>query len=761
MTGGNHVKSPSTRALGAFRVSAVLAIAGFLLALALAFRGRVEIPAARRDGGVRVSGGTEEMARRLDAAVSGLDPLRSLLSDRPEVRIEAFRSKWTAATRRPDRIRTGHRLGFVQLANGRIDAAIDTYRGLLDPIAGRIRPRLEAMLRTFLASAYLRRAEDGNCLEPGNPRACLLPIRGHGVHQEGEAGRLALEELAKVLELTPEDLGARWLLNLAAMNLGSHPEGVSEEVRWDLDLFGRQAELTEFPNTAGSAGVDVLGLSGGVVLDDLNGDGSLDLLVSSWGLRDPLRVFANDGSGSFVEITERAGLDGITGGLNLVHGDYDNDGDVDVFVLRGAWQDRFGEMPNSLLRNRGDGSFDDVTIEAGVFSARPTQTAAWGDYDGDGDLDLFVGNESRGNRDYPCELFRNNGDGTFTEVGEAVGVAVVGFVKAAVWGDYDNDGRPDLFLSRFGQGNLLLRNAGPGSEDSPGNESWRFVDRSIAAGVADPEESFPAWFWDYDQDGWLDLLVLPFPGFDARVLDQVIAGYLGRETVAAVPRLFRNLGDGTFEDSTTAAGLSGESMLAMGSNFGDLDNDGWFDFYVGTGTPDLATLVPNRMYRGGADGIFENVTLHGGFGHLQKGHGVAFGDIDEDGDQDVYAVLGGAYPVDVARNALFLNPGNEGRWLTLRLVGRSANRSAIGSRVRVVTSGPGGSKTHHHLVGSGGSFGASSLRLEVGLGAADAIELVEIDWPGGETERVEGLELDSSWVVREGRGATRLVRKGA
>jgi hypothetical protein len=482
-----------------------------------------------------------------------------------------------------------------------------------------------------------------------------------------------------------------------------------------------------------------------VVLDDFDGDGRLDVIASSWGLEDQLRFFASDGDGGWVERTAEAGLLGETGGLNLVQADYDNDGDLDLVVLRGAWLGAQGHHPNSLLRNDG-GRFSNVTTQAGMLSRHPTQTAAWADYDGDGRLDLFVGNESRPGEEHACELYRNLGDGRFREVAGEVGLAHVGFVKAAVWGDYDDDGRPDLYLSQLGQPNRLLRNEGP----DPSGDGWRFADVTEAAGVAEPLQSFPAWFWDFDNDGRLDILAAPFSGFGSSSLAEVVAHRLGREAELPRLRLYRNLGDGSFRDVAPELGLD-EPLLAMGANYGDLDNDGFPDAYFGTGEPDLATLVPNRAFRNVAGDRFEEVTFSAGLGHLQKGHGIAFGDVDGDGDQDVYAVMGGAYSGDVYPNALFVNPGNDNRWVTLLLEGTTSNRSAIGARVAVVVREGGHERSVRALVGSGGSFGASSLRQELGLGQAEAILRVEVVWPGAtEPELYTGVPLDRAVRIRQG-----------
>jgi hypothetical protein len=191
----------------------------------------------------------------------------------------------------------------------------------------------------------------------------------------------------------------------------------------------------------------------------------------------------------------------------------------------------------------------------------------------------------------------------------------------------------------------------------------------------------------------------------------------------------------------------------MGANFGDLDNDGWLDFYLGTGDPRLTSLVPNRMFRNDEGRRFQDVSTAGGFGHLQKGHGVAFGDIDNDGNQDVFEVMGGVYPNDKFWSALYKNPGHGNHWIKLRLVGTKANRFAVGARIRVDITEDGRQRSIYRDVNSGGSFGASSLRPHVGLGKAAAIDQLEIRWPGsGVTQRFKGpIEADNVYEITEGK----------
>ncbi len=613
----------------------------------------------------------------------------------------------------------------------------------VDRQGGQVPLEFKRDMRDLLALSALWGAIEDACL--ADTEACLFPLDGSRYSPELAPRLRAAAQLYEArLDEAPEDIGSQWLLNLAYMALGEFPHGVPARWRFDPAAFAAEADIGRFRDRAFELGIDVAGHAGGVAMEDFDRDGDLDLMVSSRFLRDSLRYFENL-DGAFVDRTDEAGLTGLLGGLNLIQADYDNDGDDDVFVLRGAWTS--DGQPNSLLRNEGGGRFSDVTEAAGVLSVHPTQTAAWGDFDNDGWLDLAIGNEAelraRPPRLHATELFRNNGDGTFTDVAAQAGVAVQGFVKAVAWGDFDNDGRLDLYMSRFEEPNTLFHNRGPGPDGV-----WRFADVTEPAGVAEPLASLPAWFFDYDNDGWLDIFVSSF-----RVRNsEVFRGLLGIADGAETPRIYRNRGDGTFEDVTRAVAMD-RVVYTMGSNYGDLDNDGWLDFYLGTGDPDLRTIVPNLMFRSDRGRRYQDISASGGFGHVAKGHAVAFGDIDHDGDQDLYVVLGGAIQADVGRNVLWENPGHGGRWVTLRLEGVEANRSAIGARIRVSVDTPGGPRDIHALAGTGGSFGGSSLQQEIGLGDARAIREVEIRWPGsGRVERLVGLVPDRVYFVREGSG---------
>jgi len=604
-------------------------------------------------------------------------------------------------------------------------------------------PPVRRELLLWKAMCYLRIGEQENCLTNHTVESCLVPISKNGVHKLPRGSQGAIDVLSELVAENDNDLDAKWLLNIAYMTLGEYPDKVPPKSLIPPHVFDSDYDIKRFPDVSGGLGLDIDDLAGGSIVEDFDGDGNLDVMASSWRLNGQLRLFHNNGDGTFTERTTEAGLQGITGGLQMMQTDYNNDGFPDVFLLRGAWFGAAGHYPNSLLRNNGNGTFEDVTESAGVLSFHPTQTATWFDFDGDGWLDLFIGNETTPGDINPCELYRNNHDGTFTQCAADAGIAVTRFVKGVTSGDFNNDGPPDLYLSIRNGPNILFRNDGPATNGG----KWKFTDVTVQAGVTEPIFSFPTWFWDYNNDGLLDLMVT---GYSIETVGDIAADYLGLPNKGERARLYKNNGDGTFSDVTSSAGLY-KVLHAMGANFGDLDNDGWLDFYVGTGDPDFRTLVPNRMFRNVEGKYFQDVTTSGGFGHIQKGHGISFADFDNDGDQDIYEVMGGAYSGDNYRNVLYLNPGHGNHWITLKLEGIHSNRAAIGARIRVIVDTAQGERSIYKTVGTGASFGASPLRQEIGLGMAKNIRAVEIFWPAtGKTEIVRGLMLDHFYKIREG-----------
>ena len=641
------------------------------------------------------------------------------------------------------------RLGRVEEAVEHIEEAVALSGQLLLP------PEVLLPLHQTQGVVYLRQAEVQNCIEQHDRDCCILPLVRGGQHSLPEPARRARAAFERCLELAPGSLDIRWLLNVLAMALGEHPDGVDPAVLIPAAAFESAADIGRFPDVAGELGVAPFDQCGGAAVEDFDGDGHLDIVTSTFDMAGPLHFFRGGPGLSFEDRSEVSGLADQLGGLNVLSADYDGDDDYDLLVLRGAWLFDDGRIRNSLLRNDG-GVFTDVTEALGLAApAAPTQAACWADFDDDGRLDLYVGNESRleqrGDGDYPSQLFLQGADGRFADAAPAAGVTNDRYAKGVTVGDYDNDGDLDLYVSNAGP-NRLYRNDGVQAAGAAGGAGGlRFEDVGPALGVHEPAgRSFAAWFFDRENDGWLDLFV----GAYQSDIGDVAADRLGLPHDGVSPRLYANTG-GTFTDVAAEAGLA-HPWLPMGANLGDLDHDGFLDLLLATGDPGYQTLVPNVALRNDGTGRFEDVTTSAGLGHLQKGHGVAFADLDHDGDQDLYQQLGGFVPGDRYRNALFRNPGHGHHFLYLRLRGTRCNRMAVGARVTVRMVEDGEERQVHRAAGSLSSFGGSPHRLEIGLGNAERITSLEVRWPsGGATQVFEDVPLDALLEIEEGAEAPR------
>jgi FG-GAP-like repeat/ASPIC and UnbV len=695
--------------------------------------GRTQVVAYRQATNPRSLSGICDERTLAEEAARAIEQERfDRLPSRPSTPREVAQYVWTAYTLAQIRAYDGRMADSVaRLEDAR--RVFDANRPLFDF------PGADAFFDALIGVAELRRGELENCLAHPNAARCIFPITGEGQHTLTSGAEAAFAALTRSLARAPNDLESRWLLNVTAMTLGWYPDRVPAPYLIDPDRFASADQPARFVDVAPALGLDHTSRAGGVVMDDLDGDGRFDVAMSSVDPCEPLHVYFQTAAGSFEERTD-SGIAEQLGGINLGQTDFDNDGQLDLFVMRGGWE---FPMRNSLLRNEGGGRFTDVTEKAGLVDVpHQTHSAAWADFDRDGWLDVFVGHERTRSK-----LFRNNGDGSFADVTDAARLDHYAIVKAAAWGDYDRDGYPDLYLSVFDGPNVLFHNQGDGT--------FRNVTQGM--GVSEPFLSFPAWFFDYDNDGWPDLFVASF----VYSVVEVIKPYLGLAPVADTSRLYRNVGGRKFEDVTADVGLD-RAMMAMGANFGDIDNDGWLDIYLGTGAPSYAALVPNLMFHNQQGERFSDVTTSTGTGHLQKGHAIAFGDIDDDGDQDILENMGGFVPGDAYPKALFRNAGNANHWLKIALRGVKTNRAAIGARLTLtVISSTGTERRISREVSTGGSFGASPLVQHIGLGDDVGAVRLEVYWPVSdstqsfddvpEDTRIAITELEDSFEVIAGR----------
>jgi hypothetical protein len=617
-------------------------------------------------------------------------------------------------------------LGQLNAFQGHMGPAIAAWERALD--SAQDVPAARLPVTEALGIAHLHRAglESGAFHTPVEPCILCGSETRVGLARPGDAVR-AVEYFTRYLSEKPDELEVRWLLNVAYMMLGRYPDDVPPQHLLAPAAMQSVEDVGRFTDVAHESGLVSFAAAGGLVVDDFDGDGRFDVVTSSMDTCQPMHFFRRSEDGRFLRA--EAGLAAQLGGLNIVHADYDNDGCPDVVVLRGGWEQA---QRKSLLRNDCRGKFTDVTAAAGLaVPATSTQTAVWADIDNDGRLDLFVGNENA-----PAQLFRQRPDGTFVDIAAAAGVDRTAFTKGVTAADYDNDGWQDLYVSNSGGRNFLYRNNGNGT----------FTELSRGAGVPGPGRGFATWFFDYDNDGWQDLFVASY--FIS--VEESVRTYMGLPNNANTLKLYRNTGDGAFQDVTRQAGLD-KVFMPMGANFGDIDNDGFLDIYLGTGNPSYASLLPNVLLRNRGGTSFVDVTASSGTGELHKGHGVAFVDLDDDGDEEIVTEIGGAVPGDAHVLRLYENPGHGNDWLNVKLVGRQTNRSAIGARITVTVEDQSGrTRAIHRTVGSGGSFGGSPLRQHVGLGRGARAITLDIWWPASNTrQRFTGVAVNQSIEVTE------------
>ncbi len=483
---------------------------------------------------------------------------------------------------------------------------------------------------------------------------------------------------------------------------------------------------------------------------DYDNDGLLDALLVS-GPGGPSRLYRNTGDGKFTDVTQSALPHRDGWGQGVCAGDYDNDGFTDLFIT--YW----GQ--NSLLHNLGGKRFEDVTPRAALTQNRTRYNTgcAFLDYDRDGDLDLFVANYLQfdfkttprpgdnpycfyrnvpvtcGPRGLPFDtqlLYRNNGDATFTDVSSAAGItrARQHYALGVLTGDFDNDGFPDIYVACDRTPSILFMNQRDGT----------FSEEALLRGAALDENGnalsgMGATAADFNGDGRLDV-------FRTNFSDE-------RST------LYRNRGEGDFDEATTAAGMGHNTrFVGWGAGFFDFDNDSWPDLLLVNGHvfPEVDRLATDIRYRERAilyhnrgNGSFADVSEKAGPGilELHASRGAAFGDYDNDGLVEVLINNQNETP------GLLKQPSRpQGNWILLKLEGVKSNRSAIGAKVRVVA----GARTQIGEVRSGGSYlSQSDLRLHVGLGAAEKVDQIVIDWPSGIQQTITGLSAGKIHTIRE------------
>ncbi len=530
----------------------------------------------------------------------------------------------------------------------------------------------------------------------------------------------------------------QWLLRVALDRIPGPPPAMPANVLFPVEepnIDRANPPLLEFEDIAPKLGIHSKNGNGTVAWGDIDGDGKLDVIVSGSGTF--IKVYRNEGD-KFTDITEKVGLGHVPSGYSLNLVDYDNDGWLDLFISLNGWN---GPMPDLLFHNE-HGKFVNVSKKSGVDDPGSGFVSLWGDLDNDGWLDVVIANGVLKDGSVP-QIYRNNRDGTFTNMTKAAGIdepPLYGTIGAAL-GDYDKDGRLDIFFNGHdGAPNRLYHNEG----------NWHFTEVAKKSGVLQPPHNgFVCFFVDYNNDGRPDLLTTSLAPWEATV-DGLKKGYAPRGARAVHPdanHLFRNNGDGTFTDVTFDAKLY-YPMGTMGAGVADVDNDGYVDFYFGTGDPQISRLEPNRFFRNNGDGTFSDLTRYVNFARPgNKGHGVAFVDLFEDGALDIFAQLGGHYPGDHTYNAFYRNlKASQNHWLEVDLRGVKSNRFAVGTQLTVKA---GGMLVYREVKGSEGFGATSPYRQHFGLGKQAKIDSLEIRWPSGVKHEFQSLDANQIIAVKE------------
>ena len=629
-------------------------------------------------------------------------------------------------------------LGMQRAEEGRLEEAIDHFGRILEAAPGHPLVLVHRGRTRLRLGAFAAAEQDLTPVLASFPD--LLPARRELAVAYLRQGKTteAIQTYQQIIDQKPGDLVARWNLRVVYTQQGDYPGDLPARYRITLPPHGVGTSPVTFSDVAPQLGVAALSRARGSAWGDYDGDGDADLFAVA--IQDPHHLYRNDGDGSFTEVTNEAGLDGSRGGWASLFFDYDRDGDLDIFVTRDGWR---GAATNSLYRNNGDGTFTDSAQVAGVGGQADSFTAALGDVDNDGWLDIYVANGVSLVLGAPNTLYHNRGDGTFTDIAPQAGVANPGRSIGSAFGDYDNDGWLDLFVINMDGPNALYRNNGDGT----------FAEVTRQAGIEAPHDGFVGFFFDYDNDGWLDLFATGWTPNMEEVLQSALSGTPSQERNRLA--LYHNDGDGTFTDVTSQAGLA-RTYGGMAAQYGDVDNDGYLDIYLGTGAPAMDTYEPNKLLWNTGSGAFLDVTETAAVGNLGKGHGATFADYDNDGDLDLYAPIGGANAGDRQHNSLYRNSGTSHHWVKLRLIGTTSNPDAIGTRIQVTTQ----LGTHHRVVAGGTGFGSmNDPVMLIGLDTATHVEQLRVDWPSGVRQQFSDLAADQVIEITEGNAALRTTAR--
>ncbi len=580
----------------------------------------------------------------------------------------------------------------------------------------------------LMALGYLRVAME----QEGRP----FVIGSKDPYSDIQYAQAAMQLYEIILTKFSDRLDIQWYYNMCHMMMGTYPDAVPADYYLPLDSLAGVDAGPIYADIAASLNISETRNGGPAVWLDLDGDHDLDLITCSRDLAEPIHVYRKEGS-TYEDVTAVSGIAGLTGGSTIAPADIDNDGDMDVFIGRGKYHGPYGQLPVSLLLNRGNGILDDIAIPAGMGDLLSVADADWIDYDLDGDLDLYVATENSGSRSLP-KLYQNQGDLTFVDVQqEVLPQLMLKPMRVAELAQLSGDPRPDLLVTYKYKRPFL----------------WTTTDstmRKTPAAMAAHQATSTALPIDVDNDGDLDVVMLPHTLKMGETTASFAAG-LQQQPARPMTHLYINQSDTAFVPAhDMLGGLQYVGSVYAATSF-DADLDGDMDIYVSTGGQDVDEFVPNRFFYNDGQGHYTEATLHSQTGLASQSYGLAVANIDNDPLPEILVNGGGFYEGDHAPTTLFDAKGStDNQWIRIQLEGTTDNFYGIGARVSIYcTLSDGGEQVFYHYPDPGHGISTRQLDIPVGLGRARNIDKIVVDWPIGGEQVLTDVEVNQTIIIRQ------------
>ena len=572
-----------------------------------------------------------------------------------------------------------------------------------------------------------------------NQKNIIFPIGQKQVQDKAEFTEAALAFYKMLIKAFPENKDYIWKLNFANMLLGSYPENIEHKYQILLNPLTKFPSPTKFNNLSDELNISHNNIGGGCALIDIDNDQDLDIYTSSHHLPDQLLIYKYDDY-KYSTVQNSLGLKDMPGGSRVRVIDVNNDGYKDLFISRGASQGNPGEILNSLLIGSKEG-FKDVAFETGIKDKSPTENTSWSDFDHDGDLD-FYSNNGPSAVSYPGILYKNIGGISFNTVSTDEFKGETGV--SSTFSDINGDGWQDLILlTSEGKPQVFLNNEGS-------------LKRSNEHGLKGFKNGSSILSFDFENDGDFDILITGKGEARNSATDDFVRSF--DKNRDRFTNLFLNDGNGKFTNLETMGGLEGVNYINAAALI-DIDNDGYLDVYCSTGGVLNDDMIPNRLFLNEKGRGFKEVSAQSGTSCLQKTFSIAVGDMDKDGDSDLYVGGGGFYNGDKGNDFYFNNSYmGENHWVEIQLKGVRNNIDGIGSTIKIVGEDLKGNTVNvFREVHIGDGPFSTDVQTPIGIGEIEVIKELIVTWPLGQVQRFNNLEINHRYLIEEGKSeATKL-----